>query len=86
MLIIAAGRIRIGLFFGTLKLGQFCASKTAFLFTSLLPGTPRMCAIGEFDLVKRKLKQRNVISPSDMMRVVQDSSPSNKVVCSAEVD
>lgn len=35
-----------------------------------------------FGLVKRKLKQRNVVCAREMMRVIQESSTSNQVVCS----
>eukprot|EP00171_Calliarthron_tuberculosum_P021560 IDg21560t1 len=40
---------------------------------------------GAFGMVKRKLKQRNVVCPSEMMKVIDEIALNNEVICSETI-
>ena len=51
----------------------------------LISGHTKNRCDGSFGLVKRKLRQRNAIVPSDMKKVIDDSSTNNSAVCGSDV-
>lgn len=55
------------------------------VYNFLIAGHTKNSCDGAFGLVKMQLKRKNVYTPRDMMRTIDESTSSNSVVCSKSV-
>ena len=62
-----------------------CGVTDSIFMRFLIPGHTKNRVDGAFGLVKRKLKRSNVLVPSDMMTIIEDSADTNNVICGSDV-